>query len=270
MVEDKVVFITGAFGLIGFSISKNFLNNKSKVVLADIQKNRVADIAFELEKDGFNSADFLVVDVDITDEKSIKNSLKKTIDKFGKVDVLVNNAAIDAKFDKTGKSNISESSFENYPIHLLKRSVEVNTIGTVLTTQVFCRQMLSQGFGNIINVASTYALVSPNQNLYDFGDESGILFKPVDYIVSKSFIPNFTRYVATFYAKKNIRCNAVAPHGVFNNHDEKFLINFAKLSPIGRMCEVNELNGVFKFLASDESKYMTGSTVIIDGGWTAW
>jgi len=96
------------------------------------------------------------------------------------------------------------------------------------------------------------------------------MYKPVDYIVSKSFIPNFTRYVATFYAKKNIRCNAIAPHGVFNNHDSKFLNNFSKLSPIGRMCEVDELFGTFRFLASNESEYMTGSTLVIDGGWTAW
>jgi NAD(P)-dependent dehydrogenase (short-subunit alcohol dehydrogenase family) len=270
MVENKVVFITGAFGLIGYSISKNFLDNGANVVLADIQKEKISKIEEELKSAGYNIEKYLVIDIDITDEDSIAAAMKSTLSKFGRADVLINSAAIDAKFDQPGKSDINESSFENYPAHLLKRSVEVNTIGTVLITQVFCRQMLLQGYGNIINVASIYALVSPNQSLYDFGDEPETLFKPVDYIVSKSFIPNFTRYVATFYARKNIRCNAIAPPGVFNNHDKKFLVNFEKLSPIGRMCEVNELHGVFKFLASDESAYMTGSTVIIDGGWTAW
>lgn len=270
MIEDKIVFITGAFGLIGLSISKNFLDNGAKVILADIQNDRIEEIESELVTAGYQEDQFLVLFTDITSEQSVKQSLADAIGKFDKIDVLINNAAIDAKFDRKGKTSINDSSFENYPLYLLQRSIDVNTIGTVLVTQIFCRQMLIQGHGNIINVASTYALVSPNQTLYDFGDESEILFKPVDYIVSKSFIPNFTRYVATFYAKKNIRCNAIAPHGVFNNHDDKFLINFSKLSPIGRMCEVNELNGVFRLLASDESRYMTGSTVVIDGGWTAW
>ena len=129
--------------------------------------------------------------------------------------------------------------------------------------------MLKQGYGNIINVASTYSLVSPNQKLYDFGDGT-IQYKPVDYIVTKSFIPNFTKYLATFYASDNIRCNAIAPHGIFNDHDEKFLQNFAALSPIGRMADKKEMTGPFTFLASDASSYMTGTTLVVDGGWTAW
>jgi len=129
--------------------------------------------------------------------------------------------------------------------------------------------MLKQGHGNIINVASTYSVVAPNQNLYDFGE--GIKnFKPIDYIASKSFIPNFTRYVATFYSKENIRCNAIVPHGILNNHEESFLVNFSKMSPLGRMCNREELDGPFTFLASDASSYMTGSVLMVDGGWTAW
>src|SRR5207342_2191547 len=125
-------------------------------------------------------------------------------------------------------------------------------------TQAACKQMLLQGSGNIINVASTYSVVAPNQNLYDFGN--GIEnFKPIDYIASKSFIPNFTRYIATFYAGNNIRCNAIVPHGVYNNHHEKFLDNFSKMSPLGRMCNREELEGPFIFLASKASSYMTGS-----------
>jgi NAD(P)-dependent dehydrogenase (short-subunit alcohol dehydrogenase family) len=183
--------------------------------------------------------------------------------------VLINNAAIDAKFDKAGEGQINNSRFEYYPLDALRRSVEVNLVGTVLITQVVCRQMLIQGHGNIINVASTYSLVAPNQSLYDYG--SGISqFKPVDYIASKSFIPNFTRYLATFYARNNIRCNALVPHGIYNNHPEPFLKNWERLSPMGRMCERDELNGPFTFLASDASSYMTGSVISVDGGWTAW
>lgn len=267
--ENKVILITGAFGLIGLPLSKYFLSQGEYVVLADSNNQLTSNIYRELINLGFSDDSFLLVNIDIVNELSISNAVELSLAKFNKIDVLINNAAIDAKFDSGGISKLNNNSFENYPIELIKKSIEVNTLGTVLVTQKLCKVMLSQGGGNIINVASTYALVSPNQNLYDFGD-SNIMFKPVDYIVSKSFIPNFTRYVATFYAKQNIRCNAVAPHGISNNHSKEFLMNFNKLSPIGRMCEVEELFGTFKLLASKDSSYITGETIVVDGGWTSW
>jgi len=267
-IQDEVILVTGAFGLIGKQISKAFLQNGAKVVMADINTNLLSDMQKEFA-DSFSSNDFLVIQLDITDEASAASVVEQTTNKFGKLDVLINNAAIDAKFDKEGMGKVNQSRFENYPVDLLSRSVEVNLTGTVIMTQAACKQMLVQGFGNIINVASTYSVVAPNQNLYDFGN--GIEnFKPIDYIASKSFIPNFTRYIATFYAGNNIRCNAIVPHGVYNNHDEKFLDNFSKMSPLGRMCNREELEGPFIFLVSKASSYMTGSVMMVDGGWTAW
>ncbi|QEC69066.1 SDR family oxidoreductase [Panacibacter ginsenosidivorans] len=267
-IQDEVILVTGAFGLIGKQISKAFLQNGAKVVLADINVNALNAIQDEFAE-LFSTDNFLVTQLDITDEQSAASVVQQTADKFGKLDVLINNAAIDAKFDKDGMSKVNQSRFENYPVDLLRRSVDVNLTGTVIMTQAACKQMLTQGFGNIINVASTYSVVAPNQNLYDFGN--GIEnFKPIDYIASKSFIPNFTRYIATFYAVNNIRCNAIVPHGVYNNHDQKFLDNFSKMSPMGRMCNREELEGPFIFLASKASSYMTGSVMMVDGGWTAW
>jgi NAD(P)-dependent dehydrogenase (short-subunit alcohol dehydrogenase family) len=267
-IKDKVIFVTGAFGLIGKEISKSFLSQEAKVVLADINAGAIELLITEFSK-LYAADNFLFLQLDITNEASCEKAVAACVNKFGTLDVLVNNAAIDAKFDKEGTSKLNQSRFENYPIDLLRKSVEVNLTGTVIMTQVACRQMLKQGHGNIINVASTYSVVAPNQNLYDFGE--GIKnFKPIDYIASKSFIPNFTRYVATFYAKQNIRCNAIVPHGILNNHEESFLINFSKMSPLGRMCNREELNGPFTFLASDASSYMTGSVLMVDGGWTAW
>lgn len=267
-LTDKVILVTGAFGLIGSEISKHFLQEGARVVLAD--NNATLATKKQAEFSALtDSSRFLIVTLDITSEKSAEDAVKRTVEVFGKLDVLVNNAAIDAKFDKENQDKVNHSRFENYPIDLLRKSVEVNLTGTVIMTQAACRQMLKQKSGNIINVASTYSLVSPNQNLYDFGE--GIKnFKPVDYIASKSFIPNFTRYIATFYSKENIRCNAIVPHGIFNDHPEEFLVNFSKMSPLGRMCEREELNGPFTFLASDASSYMTGSVLVVDGGWTAW
>lgn len=267
-LTNKVIFVTGAFGLIGTEISKHFLKEGARVVLADnnatlleMKQQEFATIA--------DASRFIVIPIDITHQQSVDEAVQKTVDTYGSLDVLINNAAIDAKFDNANVGKVNHSRFENYPIELLRKSVEVNLTGTVIMTQAACRQMLKQKSGNIINVASTYSLVSPNQNLYDFGE--GIKnFKPIDYIASKSFIPNFTRYIATFYSKENIRCNAIVPHGVFNDHPEEFLVNFSKMSPLGRMCEREELNGPFTFLASDASSYMTGATLVVDGGWTAW
>lgn len=267
-IEGKVILITGAYGLIGQTISMSFLEQGAFVILADIDSDKQKEIENKLTR-LFVKDRFLFQKLDITDEKSCRNTITAIGEKFGRLDVLINNAALDAKFDKENDRPVNPSQFENYPIHLLQESIDINLTGTILITQHVCRLMLKQGSGNIINVASTYSVVAPNQGLYDYGDGKQ-KFKPVDYIASKSFIPNFTRYLATFYAQNNIRCNAIVPHGITNAHEENFVRNFAKLSPIGRMCDREELIGPFTFLASDASSYMTGSLLTVDGGWTAW
>lgn len=267
-VKNKVILITGAFGLIGKEISKSYLQNSGKVIVAGHKASEVAAVKKEFSEQ-FEEDRFLICALDVTDADSIKTCLYNSLNKFGKIDILVNNAAVDAKFDQENKEKIFSGRFEDYPIELIRKSVEVNMLGMIQVTQAVCRQMLKHGHGNIINVASSYSLVAPNQQLYDFG-EGRQTFKPVDYVATKSFIPNFTRYLATLYARDNIRCNAIAPHGIFNGHDEKFLKNFSRLSPVGRMCDKSEINGAFLFLASDASSYMTGTTLVLDGGWTAW
>lgn len=268
-IKDKVIYITGALGQIGQEIALSFLKQGAKVVLADVNLTEHESFTANADKAQISTENYMFSLVDITQENSCINSVGKSVEMFSKIDVLINNAAIDAKFDNSSSSEANNSRFEHYPLEALRKSVEVNLVGTVIITQVVCRQMLKQGFGNIINVASTYSVVAPNQSLYDYGQ--GISnYKPVDYIASKSFIPNFTRYLATFYAENNIRCNAIVPHGIFNDHPEAFLKNWSRLSPMKRMCNREELNGPFTFLASDASSYMTGSVINVDGGWTAW
>jgi NAD(P)-dependent dehydrogenase (short-subunit alcohol dehydrogenase family) len=267
-VKDKVIFITGAAGQIGTQITSFFLNQGAKVVATDNDMSGLSRL-----KDGltlfFDTQKLLIFPLDITKEIECNQVVERAFSIFNSIDVLINNAAIDAKFDSYADEKRNESRFEFFPIDALRTSVEVNLIGTVIITQAVIRKMLTQGFGNIINVASTYSVVSPNQSLYDFGNGQQ-QYKPVDYVASKSFIPNFTRYLATFYARNNIRCNAIVPHGIFNNHSKEFLTNWERLSPMGRMCNRSELDGPFAFLASDASSYMTGATLNVDGGWTAW
>lgn len=269
-VRDQVILVTGGAGQIGRDISRSFLQQGALVAIGDISDAALQAFDSELKAlEEVDPAHYILLRLDICDPASCKEAVDQIVARFGRLDVLINNAAIDAKFDEHADPAVNQSRFENYPPELLRRSVEVNLVGTVIMTQAACRQMLQQGKGNIVNVASTYSVVAPNQSLYDFG--SGVSnYKPVDYIASKSFIPNFTRYIATFYAREGIRCNAIVPHGIYNNHPEPFLKNWERLSPIGRMCNREELNGPFTFLASEASSYMTGAVVNVDGGWTAW
>ena len=267
-LNEKVVLITGAMGQIGSEITKSFLKQGALVAVTDLHIEKSDNFLNFIKSNSIENSRFDFFQIDIRSDQSCDDGLIEIIKKFGKIDVLINNAAIDAKFDNS-LNQTHLSRFENFPIQKVIDSVEVNLTGTIRITQKVCKIMLKQKAGNIINVASTYSLVSPNQNLYDFGSKNR-QYKPVDYVASKSFIPNFTRYLATFYSRDGIRVNAIVPHGIFNNHSQNFLKNWEKLSPIGRMCNVDELNGPFIFLASDASSYMTGSTLIYDGGWTAW
>jgi NAD(P)-dependent dehydrogenase (short-subunit alcohol dehydrogenase family) len=267
-LQGKVVLITGAMGLIGRDISAAFALAGADLVLADILPLDEISATFG-ELPGKTGTQVLSVSADITDRDSVASMTAGAVDRFGKIDVLVHLAAIDAKFDETAPEG-TDGRFESFPIDLWRRSVDVNITGTFNVTQSICGQMLKQGSGNIILTASTYSLVGPNNALYTPPAPDRPMVKPVDYVATKSFVPNYTRYLATHYAKEGIRVNCIVPHGVANKNPQWFKDNFAKLSPIGRMSTATELNGPFIFLASDASSYMTGSSLVVDGGWTAW
>jgi NAD(P)-dependent dehydrogenase (short-subunit alcohol dehydrogenase family) len=268
-LTDRVILITGAAGQIGTEVADAYASYGATVVLTD--RNEATDMEARAKTlaDRHDGAAVLGLRLDVTSPDSVEQAFSQVDEHFGKLDVLVNNAAIDAKFDAS-QTLVEPTRFEDYPLELWEASVGVNLTGLLRVTQFAVRQMLRQGYGNIVNVASSYALVSPNQSLYDFGKPEGQTFKPVDYIGTKSSIPNLTRYLATLYGGENIRCNCIVPHGVDNDHDQSFRSNFARLSPLGRLCNVEELRGPFVLLASDASRYMTGSTLVVDGGWTAW
>jgi NAD(P)-dependent dehydrogenase (short-subunit alcohol dehydrogenase family) len=267
-IKNKNIILTGASGLFGKVLFRCFLEKGANVTLCIHNRSTIEIIEKELERE-FPSEKYLITHLEITDENSIHDCIEKSIEKFNSIDVLINNAAVDASYSSEKKNNIIDSGFEDYPIESVKKSIAVNMIGTINITQFVCKQMLKQGYGNIVNVGSIYSLLAPNKKLYNFGEEE-VLFKPVDYVVSKSFIPNFTRYIAACYSGKNIKCNAIAPHGVYNNQDKEFVQNFSELSPIGRMCEKKELEGPFLFLVSDASSYLNGVTIVLDGGWSSW
>ncbi len=268
-LKGKIILVTGAGGLIGREVCDAYAAYGATVIATDNQEGERIDRQVEELKKRYPDRDLCGVKADVTSDESLIKLFHGIQEKYDKLDVLVNLAAIDAKFDE-GQNQIHLSRFEHYPLELWERSVAVNATGLIRVTQHAIRLMLPHRLGNIINVASTYSLVAPNQSLYQTDSQSPPIFKPIDYVGTKSMVPNFSRYLATLYAREGIRCNTLVPHGIFNQHPKGFQDNFAKLSPLGRMCELREIRGPFVFLASDASSYMTGSTLVVDGGWTAW
>lgn len=266
-LEGKVIVVTGALGLIGKEICDAFCEAGGSVVIADVKDGELC-VAHAKELEKHHGTQCLGIHVDITSDEMVGRLFDEIIKVFGRVDVLVNNAAIDAKFDDR-VVEVSGMPFEQFPIELWERSLAVNMTGLLRVTQQAVPHMLQRKSGNIVNVASTYALVAPDQRLY-LDPEKTFIPKPVDYVATKSMVPNFTRYLATYYGHEGIRANVIVPHGVVTNHDARFQQRFAERSPLGRMCRVEELRGPFVFLASDASSYMTGSMLVVDGGWTAW
>jgi len=205
---------------------------------------------------------------DVTSSVSVKALIANSMDTYGRLDILVNSAALDPKFDPQSLKSHS-GAFEDYPLELWQQAIDVNLTGAMLCCQFAVKPMLEQGGGTIINLSSIYGISAPDQRLYQ-KDGQLPLFKPVYYTVTKAGILGLTKYLAAYYAGKNIRVNALTPGGVFNGHDDEFLQAYAARSVMGRMAEKDEMNGGLLFLASDASKYMTGANLIVDGGWTTW
>lgn len=268
-LSGKVVLVTGGAGLIGSEVCDALAAYGADVVLTDIHPQETLEEKAHMIAGRNRGANVLPVRADVTSDESTAALFEAVEKRFQRLDVLVNLAAIDAKYDQ-GSAPTDEVRFEKFPLDLWEKSVAVNCTGMLRVTQGALKLMLEQGTGNIINAASTYSLVAPNHALYRYPGDPTERFKPVDYVGTKSFVPGFTKYLATLYGSSGIRANCIAPHGVDSNHPEKFRKNFDAMSPLGRMCDVRELRGPFVFLAAGASSYMTGSVLVVDGGWTVW
>ncbi len=258
-VRNKVIVITGASGQLGMEYVKAFLSAGAKVAALDI--NPIS----KLNKISNDSLYFYKTN--ILSKKDLKNALCSIQSDLGEPEVLINNAGIDSPPSNQG---VDTGPFESFPEESWDKVIDVNLKGTFLCSQVFGAQMASNNFGSIINISSIYGIVSPDQSLYDYRNkDNNVFFKPVAYSASKSGVINLTRYLATYWASRNVRVNTLTIAGVWNDQDKEFLENYTKRIPIGRMARQDDYNGALIFLASDASKYMTGSNMIIDGGWTA-
>ena len=267
-MQGQVAIVTGGAGLLGKQFARTLAQGGAAVVVADLNRMTANTIAETLVKDGYNA---LGVGVDVTDPASVAEMVETAVNVYGRLDVLVNSAALDPKFDPEAMARgIPAGSFEDYPLDEWRQALDVNLTGMFLCCQAAVKPMILQGKkGSIINICSTYGLVGPDQRLYQ---RHGIqtAYKPVYYSVTKAGVLGMTRYLAAYYAGTEIRCNALTPGGVFNNHDEGFVTSYSARAIMGRMAHIDEMNGALLFLASDASSYMTGANLVVDGGWTAW
>jgi 2-deoxy-D-gluconate 3-dehydrogenase len=263
-LDGKVALVTGGAGLLGREFCRTLALSGAKVILADIDEGFTLEVA----KDEFEGLSVLPTLVDVTDPATIENCFQSIDRDFGRIDILVNSAALDPKFD-SAQAETHSVRFEDYPLDQWKQAIDVNLTGTLLMTQYSGRRMKEQGKGSIINICSTYGLVGPDQRIYP-GEGDKKQFKPVYYSVTKAAVLGFTRYLASYYARTEIRVNALTPGGVYNNHEDDFVDAYSARTILGRMARKDEMNGALLFLASDASSYMTGANLVVDGGWTAW
>ena len=267
-LTGRVAIVTGGVGLLGAEFCRTLAEAGAAVVVVDLNESASQAVSDSLTSSGYKA---LAVPTDITQPDSVNALVHKTLTTFGRLDILVNSAALDPKFDPDAvNKGITPGAFEDYPLDLWNSALNVNLTGMFLMTQACVKPMIEQDKkGSIINICSTYGLNGPDQRIY-VKEGKRVAFKPVYYTVTKAGVMGFTKYLAAYYAGTNIRVNALTPGGVFNNHEEYFVKNYSAKTIIGRMANKDEMNGALLFLASDASSYMTGNNVIVDGGWTAW
>lgn len=261
-LNGRVALVTGAAGLLGRQFCRTLAEAGASVVAVDLNEEALNSLAAQL---GDKVA---AVVCDVSKPESVQAAVDSATGQFGRLDILVNSAALDPKFDATEAGKHS-SSFEDYRLEDWNKSLSVNLTGAFLFSQAAVKPMLAQGGGVIINICSTYGLGGPDQRIYQ-REGKPPAFKPVDYTVTKAGILGLTKYLATYYGDKNIRVNALTPGGVQNTQDDEFVRAYSARTVLGRMARHDEMNGALLFLASDASSYMTGANLVVDGGWTAW
>lgn len=271
-IDGRIVVVTGCLGQLGRQFCDALLAHGASVVgidrLADADAKQVLSHKGGTHLRAAPRERFLYVRADVTDKASLEEARAKAQAHFGApVFGLVNNAALDSPPDSDQRET---GPFETYPLENWERVFSVNATGPFLCCQVFGQSMTEAGRGSIVNVGSIYGILSPDQNLYQYRRDRGeIFYKPVAYAASKSALYNLTRYLAGYWGPRQVRVNSVTFAGVFNNQDEAFLARYLPKVPLGRMADEADYNGTIVYLMSPASVYMTGSNVIVDGGFSA-
>ena len=269
-LNNELVLITGGGGLLGRQHAEAIAEIGGVPVVLDIAKTKAAETATYLKK--VCTSEVFYYKVDITDEEALNRVLGEIKKDAGRTPYgLINNAGIDPKFDQdSGKT--PKSRLENFPLEQWNKEIRVSLAGAFLCSKIFGTEMCKHGRGVIINISSDLGIIAPDQRIYkkEGVPEDMQDVKPVTYSVIKHGIIGLTKYLATYWANCGIRCNALAPGGAFNNHSDEFIEKLTSHIPLGRMARIDEYKSAIQFLVSDASSYMTGQTLILDGGRSIW
>lgn len=262
-LTGKVALVTGAGGLLGREHCRALADAGAQVVAADVDSAAAEKVAADL------GTTVRAARLDVTSHASAMTLLDEILATEGRLDVVVNNAAINDKFEDPRQA-AELSRFESYPMEQWRRSVDVNLTGVFVCCQVFGSHLAGTDGGSIINIASTYGMVGPDQSIYRAGTEEQTFFKPPAYSATKGGVIALTRFLAAYWGRSGVRVNTLSPGGVEADQDGWFMGNYAARTPLGRMAAPTDYRGAIVFLASDASAYMTGANLVVDGGWTAW
>ena len=264
-LRNRVIILTGGAGLIGRNHAGVLAEAGARIVIADIDGKTASQVA---AKHGMDRC--MAVETDVTDPASVRVLMDAALARFGRIDGLVNNAALDPKCDPLNSPG-QAVGFESFPLELWLQGLAVNLTGPFLCAQAVAPFMLKQRRGVIVNVSSIYGMVGPDQGIYRKEGEAAPSFvKPPVYSATKAGLLGLTRYLAAYFAGTGIRVNAFTLGGVYNGHDEEFVRRYTARVTLGRMAAEDEYSQALRFLLSDASSYMTGANLVLDGGWTAW
>jgi NAD(P)-dependent dehydrogenase (short-subunit alcohol dehydrogenase family) len=270
-LTGKAALITGAAGLLGMEHAAALLESGATVVLTDIGEPALNSARNTLSQ-GFDPARILTRIMDVSRPTDIQEVARQLGAEGIRIDILVNNAAIDPKV-KGDQGVLETSRLENFPLQQWDLQVAVGLTGAFLCSQVFGSTMAADGKGGVIlNIASDLSVFSPDQRLYRKPGLAEDLqpVKPVTYSVIKAGLVGLTRYLATYWAERGVRSNALSPGGVFNGQGEEFVQRLSALIPLGRMAGRDEYRAAVQFLCSDASAYMNGQNIVMDGGRSVW
>ena len=268
-LKGKVIIITGATGLLGQKHADVIAAYGGNPVLLDLSIDKVNKLANSLnQKYSVKSRGFVV---DITDELQIKANVESVIKEYGQIDGLVNNAANNPKVESKSEKNFSR--MENFLLDVWNQDIAVGLTGAFLCSKHYGYEISKNPEGgSIVNISSDLGLIAPDQRLYAKQGltEENQPVKPVTYSVVKTGLIGLTRYLATYWAEKNVRCNAMCPGGVENGQPEDFLSQLSQKIPMNRLANVDEYQGTLVWMLSDASSYLNGAVIPVDGGRTVW
>jgi NAD(P)-dependent dehydrogenase (short-subunit alcohol dehydrogenase family) len=267
-LTGKTAVITGGAGLLGMEHAAALLESGATAVLTDIDAASLAAAQSALARD-YEPERVLTRVMDVCRPEAIARLGAELAAR--RVDILINNAAIDPKVQSEGL--VETSRLETFALEQWNLQVNVGLTGAFLCSQVFGAAMARDGKGGVIlNIASDLSVFSPDQRIYrkDGLPEDRQPVKPVTYSVVKAGLVGLTRYLATYWADRGVRANALSPGGIFNGQSEEFVRRLSGLIPLGRMAERSEYRGAVQFLCSDASAYLNGQNIVMDGGRSVW